>query len=974
VQQTALPQNYEYEVTDKEGNAERHTVQAHSMNAALKAAQKLHPDAAEVSVGLGQPIPNEGGYQVPGGKPRATPNSKYYTEAADKAKSIRDTMYHELGHYMIGHNEGHESRGMFTSSHPEMPRQANAAVSWKTDTIMDPTTGRMRPEKAPGVYRMLMGGVAADEIFSGLDRKNNGNFEVGNSITDGTLLNRFLRAEGHPDADIPGLMNQYVDAAKEYLTKPHVRGVIDENVGNREPNLSTQFHYSPERLKAMGDEAARRGAQNEETHDNAGVSGVGNQNGGGNVAGREGEAARAGDEGTAAEAVEQSNLSKDKAKDVLDAITAKYGTSDSVEPLRHEHSFILPDGKLVHLEGMAHNEAIAANGGGGSHEGNGWDNRPEFINKSGAVRAHGYENRSGHNLTFSVPKDGVTAEQADTMNRAASQGYLRNGTLNVERADLKAETKDQLSKQKSFPRAGDVHQMLREIGAHPDMTEQSNLTKTDPQIEEHEKNGGSTFTPYGENLAGKDLHAVGAYPERTMQVDKLTPEVLNDFKTKNQDVLSQPNHAVGTWKDPDTGKTVLDVSKTIADRDEAIAAGKAANQKAIYHLGSGETIPTGGTGENIEPTEQSNLAKSPKGSTVPLMTKPLEAEGTGEKGKISTLDVAKALNEHSQSQNPALAPGSEPKEMVARARKIAEDEAKYQLAQGKTGTEWYTEEMKDHDKALQGMRPELNDPVKLSLFKAAEAVLSSGQKPYGNFKSAVKAWDAYHETGEFPRLNPATGKSWGPRGEAAYGNALDMINKLVAEKGEKGASEWLLADHPVSELKEYNTGVKGKKTDTVPGAMILGAKRGPFMQNLHGIESAFTADMWVSRTWNRWMGTIETGLDKDGNEKIKSDSPRNGAERDLMKQSFEHTAKKLGLTTSSLQAVLWYYEQSLYSKQGIPKESWSFKDAAERAAKEEGAKAPQQEGFNFGANETPQEKGFKSVLGGLKPLPSNFVK
>jgi hypothetical protein len=383
--------------------------------------------------------------------------------------------------------------------------------------------------------------------------------------------------------------------------------------------------------------------------------------------------------------------------------------------------------------------------------------------------------------------------------------------------------------------------------------------------------------------------------------------------------------------------------------------------------------------------DKSSLKKSPKGSSVPLMEEPLEIEGSGEKGRVSTLDVAQALNEYSKEKNPALKPGAEPEEMVKRAKKLAEDEAKYQMASGKTGTEWYTEEMKDHDKALIEGRPELatgekldidtpwEHTAKMGIFKAVEAIMSSGQKPYGNFKAAVKAWDAYNETGEFPRVNPATGKSWGPRGEAAYGNAIDMVNQLIKDKGEKGAAEWLLSDHPVSELKQYKPeGVKGKATDMRPGAIILGEKRGPFMQNLHGIEAAFTADMWVSRTWNRWMGTMEFGKDKDGEIEIKSDSPRNGAERDLMKKSFAETAKKLGLSTSSLQAVLWYYEQALYTAHGVPKESWSFRDAAQRAMNEEKA-VPQAEqtGFNFGENAKAQ--GGLSNLSNLPATKSKFV-
>jgi hypothetical protein len=124
----------------------------------------------------------------------------------------------------------------------------------------------------------------------------------------------------------------------------------------------------------------------------------------------------------------------------------------------------------------------------------------------------------------------------------------------------------------------------------------------------------------------------------------------------------------------------------------------------------------------------------------------------------------------------------------------------------------------------------------------------------------------------------------------------------------------------------------------MPGAMVLGAKRGSFSLNLHKIEAQFTADMWVSRTWNRWMGTTE--IDPKTGE-IMPDAPRNKTERALMKQSFQETADKMGLTTSSLQAVLWYYEQSLYGAHGTPKESWSFSDAAKKVRDDQKAGSAQ---------------------------------
>jgi hypothetical protein len=804
---------------------------------------------------------------------------------------------------------------------------------------------------------------------------------------------------------------------------------------------------------------------------------------------------------------EQSNIDHDE---VLENIKRAYGVHDDPK-LEHAGGFITPEGRYIDLP-IDHSDAIARHGGESS--GDGPDNRKNFINESKAIRVHSARERGGKVLAFSVPADGVSAVQADAMARSFGANGDRNGILRMERADISPETRNLLHTEKEFPSASDVKPMLQKIQA----LEQSNLDKGD-QVAAHEKDGGSTFTPEGENLAGKDLYSVGAHPDRTLSVDKLTPEILEKFKTDNADLLSQGDRAVGTWKDPDTGKTVLDITKLYGDRDAAVAAvaaGQAANQKAIYHLGGEGEIPTGGTGEskpqitphtpdakisygvggddstfkiatpsgasqtgyvggqdfpnqgfkktrgelflaevppsergqglgkslaidglrvikahggetvNIAPTseagralvsslirdghisepiqtsetgkseyqimsggtgegalEQSNVSKSPKGSTVPLMKKPLEVEGSGDKGKVNTFDVAAALNDYSQEKNPALPPGSDPKKMTARAQSIAEDEAKYQLAQGRTGKEWYTEEMKDHDKTVQEMRPELTQgpsidavpghTAKLTIFKAAEAIASAGQNPYNNLGTTMRLWDAYHETGEFPPNNSETPSgSWGPRGAEAYGNALDSLNRLIKEKGEKGAADWLLADHTVKELRDYNKNVPGVMTTSQPGAMIFGDKRGPFMQNLHGIEAAFTADMWVSRSWNRWMGTLEEPItDKGGKVSMRSDAPRNGAERGLMKESFEHVAKKLGLTTSSLQAVLWYYEQGLYSAHGAAKKSLSFSDAAKRVQSEEAA-TPEMErnSFNFGDNE---KQGGLANLGSMPVLPSKYL-
>jgi hypothetical protein len=452
-------------------------------------------------------------------------------------------------------------------------------------------------------------------------------------------------------------------------------------------------------------------------------------------------------------------------------------------------------------------------------------------------------------------------------------------------------------------------------------------------------------------------------PEARQALEKNpTAEDFRQYADQHgKEIGSHPDIKLG-W-DTTGPKPELNIGAATDDLAKAKQMAAKLDQRALWDNQAEKTIDTGGKGEKTsfpeypfeKRLEDLNPALSPKGSTVPLMENPLKMKGTGEDQRITTIDVAKELKKFTNKQFPALELGkAESKEQVERAKSIAEDEARYQLAQNNTGAAWYTTDMAKHDQVIQKMRPELQDPAKMSLFKMTEAVLSSGQRPTGNVKAALHAWDNYQETGKFSPVNPDTRQSWGPRGIKAYGNAMEMLNRLITEKGEKGASDWLLTEHPIKELRQYNTsstgggggGVAGKADDMLPGVYILGRKRGPFAQNLHGQESAFTADMWVARSWNRWMGTTEVSPDGE----ITTDSPRSGKEQSLMKQSFKETADKLGMSTSSLQAALWYYEKHLYDLHGAKaSDSWSFSDAAQRAADDEASS------FKFGAN-APEKK------------------
>ena len=72
-------------------------------------------------------------------------------------------------------------------------------------------------------------------------------------------------------------------------------------------------------------------------------------------------------------------------------------------------------------------------------------------------------------------------------------------------------------------------------------------------------------------------------------------EIAIEYARNHSSELSQPGATLGLWTNK-AGKTFLEVSQNIEDRDAAVNAGKARNQIAIWDVKSAE-IPTSGTGK-----------------------------------------------------------------------------------------------------------------------------------------------------------------------------------------------------------------------------------------------------------------------------------------------------------------------------------------------------------------------------------------
>jgi hypothetical protein len=331
-----------------------------------------------------------------------------------------------------------------------------------------------------------------------------------------------------------------------------------------------------------------------------------------------------------------------------------------------------------------------------------------------------------------------------------------------------------------------------------------------------------------------------------------------------------------------------------------------------------------------------------------------EAMGLPLEGPVSKNAVAKALNDLSRG----LLRGEEfDDDQIAIAHGVmnAVAEGRSQLLLGdKSGADWYDTDIDTAKKYLRRALPSLKNDTDMVLFTAVMTPTSFGQNPLTNVATAVRIYEA---AGDDPWGNLPPRQADGKKGWTARGNAvalgLERINQLVNERGERGAVNWLLKKHPISELRKYNENVSGKAGDLKYGAYIFGPKGGPFFLNMNGIREEMTKDLWWSRTFNRWFGTMEEtvrAVDEEGGVEGEKEQeaeqfriqevPRNDAERRRMDAIANQAAQRLGLTIEELQATLWYYEQQLWKRLGAKVESYSFRDGALRILEKRGIERP----------------------------------
>lgn len=282
------------------------------------------------------------------------------------------------------------------------------------------------------------------------------------------------------------------------------------------------------------------------------------------------------------------------------------------------------------------------------------------------------------------------------------------------------------------------------------------------------------------------------------------------------------------------------------------------------------------------------------------------------------------------------------------------EEVNYQLKQEITGAGWYDKDIKIAMDKLDEINPKFKGNKDIKDFVVfLTAISSPGVNVGSDFKVAANIADIYLDTGKIPTTNPLSKqtekdvlvkmgkakvgdeKGWTQR--AHLKGQLEFVQKYIDQNGLAGFIDFLDTPTTRRELntlrKEYGMKpISGALDKEIYGADMFGPKVSKFMQSLMGTSDESVPDIWFTRGFNRKSGNVYT-IKKDG-VKASADQPRNLSERKIMDNYIEEIRNTLqneyGITLNNrdTQAVLWYFEQGLYTKIGVKSEPKSYADAA----------------------------------------------
>ena len=144
----------------------------------------------------------------------------------------------------------------------------------------------------------------------------------------------------------------------------------------------------------------------------------------------------------------------------------------------------------------------------------------------------------------------------------------------------------------------------------------------------------------------------------------------------HRDQWSNPANHVGGWHDTKHGEYVFDVSRNVADRNEAVRLGVSNDQQSIWDNARGEEVPTGGTGQRNETTAEAGQTTGLSPTTNQLGSTIAGAEtglgsptGTPNEGRNITQGV---LQNGIQAQTAGQGQGASPTGQTSQTQRPSE--------------------------------------------------------------------------------------------------------------------------------------------------------------------------------------------------------------------------------------------------------------------------------------------------------------
>jgi hypothetical protein len=364
---------------------------------------------------------------------------------------------------------------------------------------------------------------------------------------------------------------------------------------------------------------------------------------------------------------------------------------------------------------------------------------------------------------------------------------------------------------------------------------------------------------------------------------------------------------------------------------------------------------TGVRKQNKDNPELFAITPKPK-SGVDLITNP-NLGGFGRTGNISLRDVFDFLDD---------VPKRDLKNPVERKQMINEafDEIVYMKQQAVSGEGWYQQDVKKALKIVEKILPVVKERPILKDFLLFLTGISSALTPVGSdFKIGIQMIKSFAETGEIPLRNPfesyneksdAVKKGLAKVGDPKKWNRnaqnlekqITFVNNFIKDQGLDAFMKFLFANvnkdgsprtrrdlTPLRKKYANMEPLSGKLDEKIFGFQNFGPKVGPFLANISGVTSLNVVDLWNSRGMNRRTGNM---FIRDKNGKILSfaDTPRTETERELWNGFIDELAERSNLSVDDTQAILWYFEQLLYTHLGVKSEPKSYADVAKKFLEE----------------------------------------